>query len=55
MFLPCPFCGEENDIVCTQIPELFNNNYLVRCEFCGAIGEQCSKINVAIECWNTRK
>ena len=51
---PCPFCGEGDELYVEKTQDGYDYRY-VRCAMCGSQGEQCSKRDVAIKCWNTRK
>ena len=48
---PCPFCGEnEQEPMQTE-----DGDWYVRCNYCGAQGEQCVKKERSIDTWNTRE
>jgi Lar family restriction alleviation protein len=55
----CPFCGEAKDLEIAQEREEtdggFHRNWMVRCEFCGAIGPWADSEDGAIGEWNTRE
>ena len=61
----CPFCGSPEGTKpetvylwqAFDLPVTNENAYdiVVRCEYCGAVGEACSYKNQATEAWNTRK
>ena len=47
---PCPFCGESE----TYITEDAEADAVVRCLYCGAMGEPCGLVRDAKKAWNTR-
>ena len=49
--LACPFCGEHKQ----EVEYLDDENYVVRCGWCGAMAEKCAKKEDAVESWNTRR
>ena len=46
----CPFCGESE----TYITEDAEADAVVRCLYCGAMGEPCGLVRDAKKAWNTR-
>ena len=46
----CPFCGK-GEVEPLQLPD---NDWVVRCGWCGSQGEPCSTKIKAKECWNKR-
>ena len=51
---PCPFCAESEQTEWKE--EQWNGFYYrVRCDYCGAMGEDRGTMKNAIEAWNTRK
>jgi len=50
--LPCPFCGQVNEIVTT--PYYLHGAYTTECQSCEAEGPAKSTRNEARQAWNTR-
>lgn len=52
--LPCPFCGEEADLV-EQKHREYPSTYYVRCKMCHCKSHERVGAGIVIEVWNTRK
>jgi Lar family restriction alleviation protein len=50
----CPFCGHNDTEIELMVEEGNIKTKAVRCKYCGATGEQCTKDKDAIDSWNTR-
>ena len=59
--LPCPFCGgapskaEEDGVTAYVSREHASENWMVRCDFCGAQSRDTDTKAEAITAWNTRQ
>lgn len=56
---PCPFCGEITELSSVQFDDCMQPTYLqdwvIRCDHCGAMGPPCSTITQAEKAWDERK
>lgn len=52
---PCPFCGEDANMIETELGVVYNDYYVAFCTNCPANMAHFESVEEAIKAWNTRK